>query len=82
MFTAPGGAAAAACAGMEKRVVSPDAALASDIFDQFCSAATLKSMLGLYRRLCDTINLRPTHFPLFYPKLKVIITLHGDSLPT
>lgn len=50
---------------------SPDSALASDIFDKFCSAVTFKSILSLYRQLCDVLRLKPTYFPSFYPKLKV-----------
>lgn len=53
------------------RVTSPDSALASDIFDKFCNAVTFKSILSLYRQLCDLLRLKPTYFPLFYPKLKV-----------
>lgn len=54
-----------------KPVVSPDSALAADIFDQFCSAYTLKSILGHFRHLCDVLKIKPTNFPQFYPKLKV-----------
>jgi hypothetical protein len=53
------------------RVTSPDSALASDVFDKFCNAVTFKSILSLYRQLCDLLRLKPTYFPLFYPKLKV-----------
>ncbi|XP_046461046.1 F-actin-monooxygenase MICAL3-like isoform X11 [Daphnia pulex] len=52
------------------RVTSPDSALASDVFDKFCNAVTFKSILSLYRQLCDLLRLKPTYFPLFYPKLK------------
>uniref|UniRef100_A0A1B6D4D3 F-actin monooxygenase n=1 Tax=Clastoptera arizonana TaxID=38151 RepID=A0A1B6D4D3_9HEMI len=53
-----------------KPVVSPDSALASDLFDQFCAANTLKSILGIFRHLCDILHIKPTNFPQFYPKLK------------
>lgn len=56
-----------------KHAVSPDSALASDVFDQFCSANTFKSILGLFRHLCDILHIKPTTFPQFYPKLKVCI---------
>ena len=52
--------------------VSPDSAMGSEIFDQFCNAVTFKSILGLHRQLCETLRLKPTYFPHFYPKLKVI----------
>ncbi|XP_044734028.1 F-actin-monooxygenase Mical-like isoform X2 [Chrysoperla carnea] len=47
------------------------AALATDVFDHFCAATTLKSILGLHRHMCDLLKLRPTNLPLFYPKLKL-----------
>ncbi|CAG7823578.1 unnamed protein product [Allacma fusca] len=53
-----------------RRTVSPESALASDIFDKFCSANTLKSILIHYRHLCSTVRIKPTHFPEFYPRLK------------
>lgn len=46
------------------------AALAADMFDHFCSATTIRSILGLYRNMCDTINLRPGPLNEFYPILK------------
>lgn len=54
-----------------RRTVSPESALASDIFDKFCSANTLKSILAHYRQLCSVLRIKPTHFPDFYPRLKV-----------
>ncbi|XP_046672413.1 F-actin-monooxygenase Mical isoform X4 [Homalodisca vitripennis] len=53
-----------------KAMVSPDSALAADVFDQFCSANTLKTILGHFRHLCDILHIKPTNFPHFYPKLK------------
>ncbi|XP_065222209.1 F-actin-monooxygenase Mical isoform X2 [Planococcus citri] len=53
-----------------KPVLSPELALASDLFDKFCGAATLKTILCNYRNLCEILNLKPTNFPQFYPKLK------------
>ena len=54
-----------------KPPVSPEVALASDVFDHFCSATTLKTILGHHRHLCELLHLKPNVFPLFYPKLKV-----------
>lgn len=55
-----------------KPAVSPELALASDLFDKFCGAATLKTVLGNYRNLCEILHIKPTNYPQFYPKLKVI----------
>lgn len=49
---------------------SPEAALASEVFDQFCNASTLKSILGYYRQLCELLKIRPNVISQFYPKLK------------
>ncbi|XP_057333718.1 protein-methionine sulfoxide oxidase mical3a isoform X7 [Microplitis mediator] len=51
-------------------VASPEVAMASEVFDLFCNAATLKSILGHFRHLCDLLNMRPNAFPQFYPKFK------------
>ncbi|CAL8071583.1 unnamed protein product [Orchesella dallaii] len=53
-----------------RRTVSPESALASDIFDKFCGASTLKSILAHYRQLCSVLRIKPTHFPDFYPRLR------------
>lgn len=58
-----------------KQVSSPDSALASDLFDKFCNATTMKTILGYHRQLCDVTNLKPNHINAFYPKLKVIYIL-------
>ncbi|RZF36311.1 hypothetical protein LSTR_LSTR014575 [Laodelphax striatellus] len=50
--------------------VSPEVALANDVFDQFCAASTFKSILGHHRHLCELLHIKPTNFPQFYPKLK------------
>ncbi|KAK9499837.1 hypothetical protein O3M35_002798 [Rhynocoris fuscipes] len=47
-----------------------NAALAAEVFDQFCSAGTLKSILSHHRHLCSLLHIRPTNFNQFYPKLK------------
>lgn len=54
-----------------KPVVSQELALASDLFDKFCGATTLKTILSNYRNLCEILNVKPSNFPQFYPKLKV-----------
>lgn len=46
------------------------AALAAEMFDHFCSATTMKQLLGLFRNMCDTVGLRPGPLNEFYPKLK------------
>ncbi|XP_074115699.1 molecule interacting with CasL isoform X3 [Cotesia typhae] len=51
-------------------VASPEVAMASEVFDLFCNATTLKSILGHFRHLCDLLNMRPNSFPQFYPKFK------------
>ncbi|XP_043503426.1 F-actin-monooxygenase Mical isoform X1 [Polistes fuscatus] len=49
---------------------SPEAAIAGDVFDQFCNATTLKSILGHYRNLCELLKIKPNTISQFYPKLK------------
>ncbi|XP_012227464.2 uncharacterized protein Mical isoform X2 [Linepithema humile] len=49
---------------------SPEMALASEVFDQFCNATTLKSIVGYYRQLCELLRIRPNVINQFYPKLK------------
>ncbi|XP_034233046.1 F-actin-monooxygenase Mical isoform X4 [Thrips palmi] len=53
-----------------KQPVSPEVALASDVFDKLCSANTLKTILGFHRHLCELLHLKPGPFPQFYLKLK------------
>jgi len=50
--------------------VNVDSALAGEIFDHFCNAGTLKSILRSYRYLCEVLRLKPNQLPYFYPKLK------------
>jgi len=54
-----------------KTLPSPDAALASEVFDRFCTASSMKTILGHFRHLCEILRIKPTNFPQFYPKLKV-----------
>ncbi|XP_054719606.1 LOW QUALITY PROTEIN: protein-methionine sulfoxide oxidase mical3a-like [Uloborus diversus] len=49
---------------------SPESALASELFDQFVSAGTFKSVLATYRQICEVLRLKPTNFTNFYPRLK------------
>ncbi|KAG1678091.1 [F-actin]-monooxygenase MICAL3 [Nymphon striatum] len=53
-----------------KTLLSPESALASEIFDQFVNASTFKSILNLHRQMCDTLRIKPSTFPSFYVKLK------------
>ncbi|XP_052124565.1 F-actin-monooxygenase Mical [Frankliniella occidentalis] len=53
-----------------KQPVSPEVALASEVFDKLCSSTTLKTILGHHRHLCDLLHLKPGPFPQFYLKLK------------
>ncbi|XP_052746516.1 F-actin-monooxygenase Mical isoform X2 [Bicyclus anynana] len=48
----------------------PECALAAEMFNHFCSAGTMKQILGLHREICATLNLKPNRLPDFYPKLK------------
>lgn len=57
-------------ASKKQTVNSPEMALASEVFDQFCNATTLKSILGYYRQLCELLKVRPNVINQFYPKLK------------
>ena len=50
--------------------VNVDSGLAGEIFDHFCNAATLKSILRSFRYLCEVLRLKPNQLPFFYPKLK------------
>ncbi|KAK3927176.1 [F-actin]-monooxygenase Mical [Frankliniella fusca] len=53
-----------------KQPVSPEVALASEVFDKLCSSTTLKTILGHHRHLCELLHLKPGPFPQFYLKLK------------
>ncbi|XP_053994798.1 F-actin-monooxygenase Mical isoform X2 [Hylaeus volcanicus] len=56
--------------GRKQAVNSPEVAIANDVFDQFCNASTLKSILGHFRHLCELLKIRPNSISQFYPKLK------------
>ncbi|XP_046997628.1 F-actin-monooxygenase Mical isoform X1 [Schistocerca americana] len=53
-----------------KQAVPHEIALASEKFDQFCAASSLKTILGHFRELCDLLSIKPTVYSSFYPKLK------------
>lgn len=54
-------------------VIPEEGAKASDCFEQFLTAPTLKTILGSYRNICEYLHLKPNVLPLFYPKLKAHI---------
>ena len=45
-------------------------AAANDLFDQFMSASTLKSVVTTFRRICQLLDLKPGAFCEFYPNFK------------
>ncbi|CAB4070423.1 MICAL [Lepeophtheirus salmonis] len=48
-----------------------DVERANELFNHFCTHAnTMKSILAVFRLLCETLRLKPAQFPFFYPKLK------------
>ncbi|XP_017769097.1 PREDICTED: protein-methionine sulfoxide oxidase Mical isoform X2 [Nicrophorus vespilloides] len=55
-------------------VTAHEAALANQYFDLFLGATTLKTILGYYRYICDSVHLKPNCFPQFYPKLRSHLT--------
>ncbi|XP_049819876.1 F-actin-monooxygenase Mical isoform X3 [Aethina tumida] len=55
-------------------VSSIDAAHASEYFEHFINATSLKTILGYHRSICDHLHLKPNLFPLFYPKLRANLT--------
>ncbi|XP_076657796.1 molecule interacting with CasL isoform X4 [Halictus rubicundus] len=56
--------------GRKQAVNSPELALANEVFNLFCNATTLKTILGHFRHLCDLLKIRPNTITQFYPKLK------------
>nr|XP_031846708.1 F-actin-monooxygenase Mical isoform X3 [Nomia melanderi] len=54
----------------KQAVNSPEVALANEVFNLFCNATTLKTILGHFRHLCDLLKIRPNTISQFYPKLK------------
>ncbi|CAH0547361.1 unnamed protein product, partial [Brassicogethes aeneus] len=51
-----------------------DAAHATEYFEHFMNATSMKTILGYYRRICEYLHLKPNVFPLFYPKLRAHVT--------
>nr|XP_012143697.1 PREDICTED: protein-methionine sulfoxide oxidase Mical isoform X7 [Megachile rotundata] len=56
--------------GRKQTMNLSEMAIANDMFDQFCNATTLKSILGHFRDLCEILKIRPNTITQFYPKLK------------
>ncbi|XP_076546406.1 molecule interacting with CasL isoform X2 [Osmia lignaria lignaria] len=56
--------------GRKQTMNLSEMAIANDMFDQFCNATTLKSILGHFRDLCEILKIRPNTIAQFYPKLK------------
>ncbi|XP_012156080.1 F-actin-monooxygenase Mical isoform X7 [Ceratitis capitata] len=50
-----------------------EAIAASELFDLFCVATTMRQILGLHRDMCDILGLRPSPINEFYPMLKAKI---------
>ncbi|XP_045463620.1 F-actin-monooxygenase Mical isoform X5 [Harmonia axyridis] len=48
-------------------------AQALEYFEQFINATTLKNILGYFRTMCELLHMKPTYYPLFYPKLKAML---------
>nr|CAI5820385.1 unnamed protein product [Callosobruchus analis] len=57
-----------------RSVSGQNAAMASEYFEQFVNASSLKHVLGYYRGIIDNLHLRPTVFTQFYPKLRANLT--------
>ncbi|CAG7733365.1 unnamed protein product [Allacma fusca] len=49
-------------------------AQAVDYFDKFCAADSLESIMSLYKKLSDVIDVKPTNFPDFFPKVMATLT--------
>nr|XP_033322979.1 F-actin-monooxygenase Mical isoform X2 [Megalopta genalis] len=56
--------------GRKQAANSPEVAMANEVFNLFCSATTLKTILGHFRHLCDLLKIRSNTITQFYPKLK------------
>jgi hypothetical protein len=51
-----------------------DNQLAGQVFDHFCSASTLKSILRSFRYLCEILRVKPNQLPYFFPKIKATLS--------
>lgn len=51
-----------------------EAAHASEYFEPFLNATTLKNILGYHRSMCELLHLKPNVFSQFYPKLRANLT--------
>ncbi|XP_055384739.1 F-actin-monooxygenase Mical isoform X4 [Condylostylus longicornis] len=54
----------------QQMMLDETASMVAEMFDLFCGATTMRQILGLYRNICDSLNLRPGPLNDFYPKLK------------
>lgn len=55
-------------------VTNADAATANNNFEHFLTASSLKTILGIYRNICESLHLKPNVVTQFYPKLKAHVT--------
>lgn len=44
--------------------------LAEQLFEDFCAANSLKTILGLFHKFCECVKLRPNDYRTFYTRLK------------
>jgi len=47
---------------------------ASELFDQFLNANTMRVVITQFKRICNFLDIQPTNFDTFYPRLKSGIT--------
>ncbi|XP_036324802.1 F-actin-monooxygenase Mical [Rhagoletis pomonella] len=57
----------------KQHLTEQEAIAASELFDLFCVATTMRQILGLHRDMCDILGLRPAPINEFYPMLKAKI---------
>ena len=56
---------------MDPREARYISARAADYLDKLCGADSPESVMSLHKQLCDVINVKPTNFPDFFPKVMV-----------
>lgn len=59
-----------------------EVALATDTFEKFSSAATMKQVMSLFRELCSIVKLKPSNIQEFYPSLKVLPNISYYFMPS
>ncbi|XP_054725581.1 F-actin-monooxygenase Mical isoform X6 [Anastrepha obliqua] len=57
----------------KQHLTEQEAIAASELFDLFCVATTMRQILGLHRDMCDILGLRSAPINEFYPMLKAKI---------